>query len=171
MERITITRDDQRITPDDQWMGPGHERVDPDHRRLVLALGAACESGDPVAVAATLHPAVTLIIDRGRHADPLPATARGVAASTALLLALFDDLAAGGPATRPATRPPTVPATRPALSIRERSVNGCAGLLVTRDARAVAVLTAATAPTAAGPAIRTLWIVTSPAKLQHWNAP
>ena len=159
MERITITRDDQRITPDDQWMGPGHERVDPDHRRLVLALGAACESGDPAAVAATLHPAVTLIIDRGRHADPLPTTAYGVAASTSLVLALFDDLAAGGPATRPA------------LSIRERSVNGCAGLLVTRDARAVAVLTAATAPTAAGPAIRTLWIVTSPAKLHHWNAP
>lgn len=148
-------------------LGTRLERITPSHRLLVLALGAACESGDPAAVAATLHPAVTVIIDQGRHADPLPATAHGVAASTSLVLALFDDLVAGGPAIGLATGP----ATRPAISIRERSVNGCAGLVVTRDARAVAVLTVATAPTAVGPAIRALWIVTSPAKLHHWNAP
>lgn len=126
--------------------GSSNEARERDHiRDIVRAFQHACEAADSAALAATLGPDVTIVVDGGGRVrvPSTPIIGRELVCRTVLELV----------------------SRLPVLVITEQSVNGAPGLAVRHNGRVVGV---AAIGIRSG-RIQELWVVLNPDKLRSWN--
>ncbi|KQP01895.1 hypothetical protein [Leifsonia sp. Leaf264] len=117
----------------------------PMHYRAVRRFRLAAEHADAADLAALLDPGITVVVDSGETTPPTIRVVRGTDDAVALL--------------RHGMR------SRDGLVIVERSVNGQAGLVLSRDGTATAAMTV----DFAGELISMVWIRLHPETQRHWN--
>lgn len=115
------------------------------HYRAVRTLRVAAESGDAERLVSLLHPGVAVVVDSGEPGHPTNRVVGGVYDAITLLLHGME--------------------AQPGLVIAERSVNGQAGLMLSRDGETTATVTV----DFAGPLISLVWIRLHPETRRHWN--
>jgi RNA polymerase sigma-70 factor (ECF subfamily) len=111
---------------------------------IIDALATALVSADDSAVRAVLHRDVVLTIDSGGLLAPTASTSlEGRVATASALTALL----------------------APGTAVSGASINGAAGLVLTRDE---SVVSAITGEMRSG-MLSSIWVVCNPEKLRHWN--
>lgn len=117
----------------------------PNRYRAVRSFGTAAASGDSARLAPLLDPAIAVVVGSGDEDHPTIRVVDGVYDAVALLLHGF--------------------AAKPGLRIVERSVNGQAGLILTRDDEPSATVTV----DFSGRLVSMVWIRLEPEQPRHWN--
>ncbi|WP_348788423.1 hypothetical protein [Leifsonia sp. NPDC080035] len=121
------------------WIGS------PAHREAVRRLGRAASRGDLAGMRALMHPGVAVVVDRGDEQTPTIRVVRGPDDASVLLAHGF--------------------ANGEGVSIEERSVNGQAGLMLTRTGAPLAAI----AVDFTGSLVSMIWVRLNPAPLKRWN--
>ncbi|HEU4797664.1 MAG TPA: hypothetical protein VFT63_01980, partial [bacterium] len=117
----------------------------PTHYRAVRDFRIAAESGDAERLASLLDPGVAVVVDSGETQPPTIRAVGGICDAIALLLHGM--------------------AAQPGLALAERSINGQAGLTLSRGDE----VTAAMNVDFTGRLISMVWIRLRPEMVRHWN--
>jgi hypothetical protein len=117
----------------------------PMHYRAVHAFRIAAQSGDGAKLASLLDERSAVVVEAGDARHPAIRVVRGAYEAIALLMHGMSG--------------------KPGLVISERSVNGQAGLMLSRGGRAIATITI----DFTGRIVSTVWIQLNPYELRHWN--
>ena len=134
---------------------PGGRRVHPHphhlrtnaadrHRSVMRAFRLACEVGDPVRLAAILHPTVAALTDGGGPVTAGTQSTEGVEAVMGLILTAV---------------------TQRGVALSEEAVNGQLGLVLRRSSHVVGIICLSVR----GPLISHVWIISAEERLRSWN--